>query len=91
MMLIKKTVTSLLTVIKDSDFVNCVSSRRGKDLEELDHDHDGLYNIWKRYLENAKALLKDMEKEDFVTWIKQKKNRDLVNMELDQKRIKKCL
>ena len=48
----------------------------------------GLYMIWKRDLENAKASLTDMDREDFVTWFKQKKNRDLVNMELDQERTK---
>ena len=35
---------------------------------------------------NAKEILEEMNDEEFVTWIKWKRNRDLVNLEIDQER-----
>ena len=68
-------------------------SRKRKQLgvEKIEFDRNNvkmeLWKKWKRDLGIATDLLDDFDEEDFVSWIKQKPNRDLVNIELDQDRV----
>ena len=73
--------------LEDVDFCIWRSCKKKTDGSSVDQRRVNLWKQWKRNLQTAKDTLEEITEEDFVTWIKQKPNRDLVNMELDQDRI----
>lgn len=80
--------------INDEDFIVWMSRFGRKDFgtEKMEVENVILnkrmrYQKWIKDVTITKKLLKNMRDENFVSWIKQKANRDILGMQIDQERI----